>query len=76
MLDSASRNINEQVSDYLLDQFPAYLLPDGTWRFGANAKRLAIAAWARRRASSPQPADSNRVKEFGDLEAGNPAGLE
>jgi hypothetical protein len=76
VLDSDSRNINEQVSDYLLDQLPAYLLPDGTWRFGANAKRIASGAWARRKACSPQPADDKREKECCDLEAGKPAGLE
>jgi hypothetical protein len=33
-------------SDYQADQFPAYLLPDGTWRFGENARMLAESAWA------------------------------
>jgi hypothetical protein len=44
-----------QKSDYSPGQYPGYLTPDGTWRFGENAKKIADAAWANRdRAASHQ----------------------
>jgi len=39
-------------SDYQADQLPAYLLPDGTWRFGKNASRIAESAWAFRKSAA------------------------
>ena len=52
-------------SDYQVDQFPAYLLPDGTWRFGENARRLAESAWAFRRSFAR--AESGDQFEYCDL---------
>jgi hypothetical protein len=42
----------QQHSDYAPNQYPGYLMPDGSWRYGVNAKKLAHAAWAKRRGST------------------------
>jgi len=37
-----------QKSEYARGQYPGYLTPDGTWRYGVNAKKIAETAWANR----------------------------
>jgi hypothetical protein len=39
------RKTGQNNSDFAPDQYPAYLMPDGSWRFGSNAKKIADAAW-------------------------------
>jgi hypothetical protein len=53
-LDSFSRNhqIEQQESEFVPNQYPGYLLPDGSWRYGVNAKTIADAAWAGRRSGA------------------------
>jgi hypothetical protein len=41
----------QQASGYAPNQYPGYLLPDGSWRYGPNAKKIAAAAWAPRQRS-------------------------
>lgn len=51
-VDAFVHQPDQRHSDFATGQFPAYLLPDGTWRFGANAKKAADAAWADHRAGA------------------------
>ena len=50
-IDIAPRDHEDdlRLSDYAPNQYPSYLLPDGSWRYGVNAKKLADYAWANRR---------------------------
>jgi hypothetical protein len=41
MIFSNHHGNEQQQSDFVLDQYPAYLTPDGTWFFGGNAKKIA-----------------------------------
>jgi len=46
--------IDQLQSGFASDQFPGYLLPDGSWRYGVHAKKIAEAAWACRRSRTLQ----------------------
>jgi hypothetical protein len=45
---------DQAKSDFERGQYPACLMPDGTWRFGANARRIADAEWGKRHLPGPQ----------------------
>jgi hypothetical protein len=49
LLDESFQEREQRHSDFMPGQFPACLLPDGTWRFGENARRIADDAWSARR---------------------------
>jgi len=49
----------QHQSEFAPNQFPGYLLPDGSWRYGANAKTLADAAWGRGRRHANLKEDRN-----------------
>ncbi len=51
---SRNRQIDLQQADFAPNQFPGYLLPDGSWRYGVRAKKIAEMAWARCRSRTVQ----------------------
>jgi len=66
-LDSSPLNhqVDQQHSDFAPNQYPGYLLPDGSWRYGVNAKKIADTAWACRRSRTLQ---ENRDARGGDAD--------